>query len=120
MMMRRVLPTLVLIGLVLAASVAAAGDPKTALGRWMVQNMGNAFAGTGDTPDFATMQTSIALLLTKEPPAGTYPQWHGFLVQAQAAAKAGDKAAMKKTCKGCHDAHRDAYKSDPNVPKTFP
>ena len=36
------------------------------------------------------------------------------------AAKAGDKAGVKASCKGCHDAHKDAYKADPNVPKTFP
>jgi len=121
MMMRKLLPSLVVISLVLAASLAAAGDPKTALGKWMVPNMGTAFSGKdGETPDYATIQASLAVLLAKEPPAASYPQWDGFLQQAITAAKANDKAALKKTCKGCHDAHKEAYKADANVPKTFP
>lgn len=122
MMMRKLLPALVVTSLVLAAGLAAAGDPKTALGKWMVPNMGTPFAGKdgSDTPDYATIQTSLALLIAKEPPAATYPQWDGFLQQAMAAAKANDKPALKKTCKGCHEAHRDAYKADATVPKTFP
>jgi cytochrome c553 len=121
MMMRKLLPSLVAMSLVLAASLAAAGDPKTALGKWMVPNMGTAFSGKdGDTPDYATLQTSLGLLLSKEPPAATYPQWDGFLQQAMAAVKANDKAALKKTCKGCHDAHKAAYIADANIPKTFP
>jgi hypothetical protein len=123
-MMRKILPTsLVVVSLILAATFAAAGDPKTALGKWMVPNMGTPFSGSdaGDgVPDYATIQTSLGLLLTKEPPAATYPQWHGFLQQALTAAKANDKAGLKKACKGCHDAHKDAYKADGNVPKTFP
>ena len=52
------------------------------------------FAGKdgSDTPDYATIQTSLTLLLAKEPPAATYPQWDRFLQQAVAAAKANDKA----------------------------
>jgi hypothetical protein len=122
MMMRKTLPSLIALSLLLAASVAGAGDPKTALGKWMVPNMGTPFSGAdgGDIPDYATIQASVTLLLGKEPPAATYPKWDGFLQQALAAAKAQDKAGLKKSCKGCHDAHKDAYKNDPNVPKTFP
>jgi cytochrome c553 len=117
-MMRPIFRVSLIAALLLAAGVAGAGDPKTALGKWMKPNMGEPFAQ--DPPDFATLQTSLALLLTKEPPAATYPKWDGFLQQGLAAAKAGDKAGVKATCKGCHDAHKDAYKADPNVPKTFP
>jgi cytochrome c553 len=121
MMMRKVLPSLVALTLVLAASLAAAGDPKTALGKWMVPNMGTAFSGKdGETPDYTTLQTSLGVLLAKEPPAATYPQWDGFLQQAMTAVKANDKATLKKTCKGCHDAHKAAYIADTNIPKTFP
>ena len=121
-MMRKLLPSLVAISLLLAASLAAAGDPKTALGKWMVPNMGTAFAGKDDsnTPDYAAIQASVALLLTREPPAATYPKWDGFLQQTMTAAKASDKPALKKACKGCHDAHRAAYIADATVPKTFP
>jgi hypothetical protein len=121
-MMRRTLPALLVAVVLFAAGIAAAGEPKTALGRWMVQNMGTAFAGKdgSDTPDFATLQKSYALLLTKEPPAATYAQWDGFLQQGLTAAKASDKAGVQASCKGCHKAHRDAYKADASVPKTFP
>ena len=121
MMMRKLLPTLVAVSLVLAAGLAAGAEPKTALGKWMVPNMGTAFSGKdGETPDYATLQASLTLLISKEPPAATYGQWDGFLKQALAAVKANDKAALKKTCKGCHDAHKEAYKADANAPKTFP
>jgi hypothetical protein len=121
MWMRKLLPSLVAIGLLLAASLAAAADPKTALGKWMVQNMGTAFSGPdGETPDYATLQASITLLISKEPPAATYPKWDGFLQQGLAAVKANDKAGLKKTCKGCHDAHKAAYIADTTVPKAFP
>jgi hypothetical protein len=121
-MMRRTLPTVIAVLILLAASLAAAGDPKTALGKWMVPNMGTAFAGKdgSDTPDFATLQSSYALLLTKEPSAATYPKWDGFLQQGLTAAKASDKAGVQASCKGCHKVHRDAYKADASVPKTFP
>jgi hypothetical protein len=117
-MMRNTLLASLIAAVLLAAAVAGAGDPKTALGKWMKPNMGTAFGQ--DPPDFATLQTGFALLLTKEPPSATYPKWHGYLQQGMDAAKAGDKAGVKASCKGCHDAHKDAYKVDPNVPKTFP
>jgi hypothetical protein len=122
MMMRRTLPALIAVALLLAAGLAAAGEPKTALGKWMVPNMGTAFAGKegSDAPDFATLQKSYTLLLTKEPPAATYAQWDGFLRQGLTAANGNDKAGVQASCKGCHKAHRDAYKADASVPKAFP
>jgi hypothetical protein len=120
--MRRFHPALFAVALLLAAGLAGAGEPKTALGKWMVPNMGAPFSGKdgSDTPDFATVQKSYSFLITKEPPAATYPQWDGFLQQGLAAAKASDKAGLQASCKGCHKAHRDAYKADTSVPKTFP
>lgn len=117
-MMRLALRSSWIAAILLLGGLAAAAEPKTALGKWMKPNMGTPFAQ--DPPDFTTLQASFSLLLTKEPPAATYPQWDKFLQQGLAAAKAGDKAGLKASCKGCHDAHKDAYKTDPNVPKTFP
>ncbi len=102
----------------LLAGVASAGEAKTALGKWMKPNMGAAVAQ--DPMDFATLQTSFALLISKEPPASKYPQWDGFLQKGLAAAKAGDKDGVKASCKGCHDAHKEGYKGDPDIPKSFP
>ena len=92
MKMRPILRTSLIAALLLAAGVAGAGDPKTALGKWMKPNMGTPFAQ--DPPDFATLQTSLALLITKEPPAATYPQWDKFLQQGLAAAKAGGQSRI--------------------------
>jgi len=121
-MMRRTLPAVIAAAFLLAAGIAAAAEPKTALGKWMVPNMGTPFAGKdgSDTPDFAALEKAYALLLTKEPPATTYPKWDGFLQQGLTAAKANDKAGLQVSCKGCHKAHREAYKTDTSVPKTFP
>jgi cytochrome c553 len=120
MMMRKLLPSFVAISLVLVAGLAAAGDPKTALGKWMVPNMGTAFSGTDDNPDFDKLKTSITCLIKNEPPAAQYGKWDAFLQQALAAANAKDKKAMKATCKGCHDSHKAAYIADTAIPTTPP
>jgi hypothetical protein len=117
-MIRRTLKASWIVGLLLIAGIAAAAEPKTALGRWMKPNMGAALAQ--DPPDFATLQSSITLLLSKEPPAAQYPQWDKFLQAGLKAAKANDKDGVKAACKGCHDTHKDAYKADPKAPTAFP
>ncbi|HEY3818811.1 MAG TPA: hypothetical protein VGL81_16685 [Polyangiaceae bacterium] len=121
MMMRKLLPSLVAVSLVLASGFAAAGDPKTALGKWMVPNMGTAFSGAdGDNPDFDKLSKSLTCLIKNEPPAATYGKWDGFLKQASTAVAAKDKKALKASCKGCHDAHKQAYIADTAVPATPP
>jgi hypothetical protein len=117
-MMRTVLRTSLVVAILLAAGLAGAGDPKTALGKWMQGNMGTPFSA--DTTDFATLQASYALLISKEPPGDKYAKWDGFLQQGLTAAKANDKPGVKASCKGCHDTHKEDYKKDPNAPKTFP
>jgi hypothetical protein len=122
MMMRRLLPSLVTIGLVvLAAGLAQAGDPKTSLGVWMQGTTGLSQAMTpadgGDGPDFGSLQAGFNKLLTKEPAAATYPNWDSLLRQGLKAAQGSDKAGVKATCKGCHDAYKKAYIADPTSAK---
>ena len=117
MMMRRLLPSLVTIGLVvLAAGLAQAGDPKTSLGVWMQGPTGLSQAMTpadgGDSPDFGALQTGFNKLLTKEPAAATYPNWDSLLRQGLTAAQGSDKGKVKAACKGCHDAYKKAYIAD--------
>jgi cytochrome c553 len=90
--------------LVLFGGVAAAADPKTPLGKWMKPNMGAPFAGQ----DFETLQTSFALVAGKPPP-GDYPQWAAFSKAGAAAAAKQNVAAVKATCKQCHDAYKEKY-----------
>lgn len=118
-MMRPIVRVSLFTAILLVAGLAAAGDPKTALGKWMQGNMGNPFGKDGG-PDFATLQTSYATLISKEPPAAKYAKWDGFLQQGLTAAKAGDKAGVKASCKGCHDTHKQDYIKDPDAPKSFP
>ncbi|HEY1694036.1 MAG TPA: hypothetical protein VGG39_17835 [Polyangiaceae bacterium] len=117
-MMRPLLRASWIAAVLLVAGLASAGEAKTALGKWMKPNMGAAVAQ--DPMDFATLQTSFQLLITKEPPAAKYGKWDGFLQKGLTAAKASDKDGVKAACKGCHDAHKDAYKADPDIPKSFP
>ena len=128
-MMRKILPSLVAVSvIVLAASLATAGDPKTSLGKWMqngdgTNNMPNGMTppAAPDTPDFVMLGKLFAKLVTKEPPAATYPQWDSFLQQGIAATKLSDpvaaKAGVKAACKGCHDTYKKAYIADANSPK---
>ena len=70
-----------------------------------------------DTTDFATLQTSFTLLLAQGAAAATIRKWDGFLQQGLAAAKAGDKAGVKASCKGCHDAHKEDVQEGPERPE---
>jgi cytochrome c553 len=96
------IPVVVLI--LFAAGVAAAGGPVTPLGKWMKPNMGAPMAGQ----DFATLQSSLTLVAGK-PPSADYPQWAAFAQAGAAAAAKEDKAGVKASCTHCHDAYKQKY-----------
>jgi hypothetical protein len=105
MHLRSVLPLTLALGL--AASLAAAGEAKTPLGKWMKPNMGAPLAGQ----DFPTLQKSLDLVASK-PPGGDYPQWSAFSKAGSAAAAKLDLAGVKASCKQCHDAYKEKYVKD--------
>jgi hypothetical protein len=95
------------VALALAAGLAAAGEPKTPLGKWMKPNVGAPLAGQ----DFPTLQKSLDLVASKPPP-GDYPQWATIAKAGSAAAAKQDLAGVKASCKQCHDAYKDKYQKD--------
>jgi cytochrome c553 len=93
------------VALCFVAGLAAAGDPKTPLGKWMKPNMGAPLAGQ----DFAALQKSLDLVASKPPPAGSYPKWASMAQAGSAAAAKQDVTAVKAACKQCHDAYKEQY-----------
>jgi hypothetical protein len=93
------------VALCFVAGLAAAGDPKTPLGKWMKPNMGAPLAGQ----DFAALQKSLDLVASKPPPGGSYPKWASMAQTGSAAAGKQDVAAVKAACKQCHDAYKEQY-----------
>ncbi len=94
--------------IVLAASLAAAGEPKTPLGKWMKPNMGAPLAGQ----DFPTLQKSLELVASKPPPGDDYAQWATLAKDGATAAAKQELAGVKASCKKCHDAFKEKYQKD--------
>jgi hypothetical protein len=87
------------------------GQPSCPLQGWMEKNM-DAAVEKNDTK---------ALAASFEKAAGFAPDpkwndgadgWTKIAKDGAAAAKGGDMAAAKKTCKTCHKAWRDKYKKE--------
>jgi hypothetical protein len=113
-------------GIVLgAAAIAAAPTPASADGatcgskenpcplqKWMRQNMSAAMTA-GDMAALATAFEKAAKLAPDPTWNGADPKasWDAIAKVGLAAAKANDTAAVKATCKGCHDAYKDKYKA---------
>jgi hypothetical protein len=94
--------------------MAAAGEPATPFGKWMKPNMGAPLAGQ----DFDTLKKSLELVASK-PPKGDYAQWEAISKAGAAAAAKQDLAAVKASCKQCHDLYKEKYKKE-LPPHAFP
>jgi len=92
----------------LAATVAAAGEPTTPLGKWMKPNMGAPMAGE----DYPTLQKSLTLVAAKPPQSSKYPQWAAISTAGAAAAAKQDLKGVKASCKQCHDLYKASYKTE--------
>jgi hypothetical protein len=104
--LRSLLP--VTAAIVLAAGLAAAGEPKTPLGKWMKPNMSAPLLDQ----DFATLQKSLDLVASKPPPGDGYAQWSTLAKDGAAAAAKQELAGVKASCKKCHDAFKEKYLKD--------
>lgn len=99
------------LAILFAAGLAAAGDPKTPLGKWMKPNMGAPMAGQ----DFAALQKGFDTVASKPPAKGAssdYAQWATIAKNGSAAAAKQDVAGVKAACKQCHDQYKQAYIKD--------
>jgi hypothetical protein len=87
-----------------AAAPAEAGS--TAL-KDLMKKMGAAAAG-GEAKALAPIFAQTATLAPKD---SAFPNWKAISDKGKAAAETGDLAGAKATCKECHDAYKDSYKS---------
>jgi hypothetical protein len=76
------------------------------LQKWMRQNMAPAVAA-GDNAGLAAALDKVA----KISPDASWSTWGTLSKQGSDAAKKGDLAGAKASCKGCHDAYKDKYKA---------
>ena len=103
------------LALAFATTAALARKPSTKLGHWMNDNISSNMGGDAD--GFAQIKTSMALVVAKPPPNGSYPKWAEMAKATIAAADKGDLKRVKATCKTCHDAYQDQYiKENLNAP----
>ncbi len=107
-------------GVVLGSAALAGAAPTSALAddatcgtkenpcplqKWMRANMGAAMAA-GDLP---TLAKSLDKAATMSPdPSWT---WAAIAKTGADAARKGDTAGAKASCKSCHDAYKDKYKA---------
>lgn len=93
-----------LLGSVLAASLPAFAAPDTSL-KDVMKKMGGLSA-SGDAKSMASLFAE-----TKGKGRPEFANWASLSDQGKAAAEKGDLDGVKATCKGCHDAYRNDYKS---------
>ncbi|MDB4942692.1 MAG: hypothetical protein JWP97_2226, partial [Labilithrix sp.] len=93
----------------LAAANAACGTkplPDCPLQAWMKANT-NPFIADNDMPALAAALDRAA---TFAPPG--YTTWASIAKDGAKAAKAGDLAAAKASCRTCHEQHKAKYKAE--------
>ena len=100
--MRKLPLTLALVLAVFAAIPAGAADNTL---KDLMKKMGGQVAA-GDAKGLAPIFEQ-----TKTKGKPEFSNWNAIADKGKAAANAGDLAAAKATCKECHDAYRDTYKT---------
>jgi hypothetical protein len=73
----------------------------------LMKKMGATAAG-GEAKALAPIFAQTGAL---DPKDAAFPSWKAIADKGKAAAEKDDLAAAKATCKECHDAYRDAYKT---------
>ena len=86
------------------AALPAGAAPDTAL-KDVMKKMGGLSA-SGDAKSMASLFAE-----TKGKAKPEFANWSSLADQGKAAAEKGDLDGAKATCKGCHDAYRNDYKS---------
>ncbi len=98
--------TLIPIRVARADDTCGSKENPCPLQKWMRQNMAPALAA-GDNAGLAAALDKVA----KISPDPSWSTWSALSKQGSNAAKKGDLAGIKASCKGCHDAYKDKYKA---------
>ena len=99
------------VAMAVGLGVAAAGIPAQAgtdspMKKWMKTELQPAKASA----NWAKLQTLLGALGSKNPDQAKFPDWKKYADDGIAAAKKEDKEALNKSCTGCHNAYKKAYK----------
>ncbi len=96
------------LSIALAAAAASASSGAFAADntlRDVMKKLGAAQAG-GDAKELAPLLAQAKTLGKVD-----YPEWNAISDDGIKAAKGGDMAAAKASCKACHDKYKNAYKT---------
>jgi hypothetical protein len=86
-------------------SCGAPGLPACPLQAWMRTNLAAPLAAS----DAAAVAMSLENV-ARMSPEPDWTTWETFASEGARAARKGDVAAARASCRGCHDAFREAYK----------
>jgi hypothetical protein len=89
-----------------APAACGTSDNPCPLQKWMRANMGTPLAA-GDMDALGKALDHAAGLS----PDASWAQWTQFAKQGSTAAAAKDLTGVKASCKSCHDAFKDKYKT---------
>jgi hypothetical protein len=87
------------------AACGKPGAPPCPLQKWMRANV----AGPLSANEMAALAVGLEKT-AKLAPDPAWTTWATLAMSGAAAAKRGDIAGARASCKGCHDAWRDAYR----------
>src|SRR5260370_22986717 len=91
--MRNLLRITLIVAIALTATLVAAKEAKTLLGKWMTANIGVANAGK----DFPTLQKDLQRVADKPPPGSDFPKWSAMPQASADASNAQDLRGAQKS-----------------------
>ena len=97
------------LGLALVSSVVLAAIPAGAAPDTSLKDVMKKMGGLSASGDAKSMAALFAETKGKGKPE--FANWASLADQGKAAADKGDLDGAKATCKGCHDAYRNDYKT---------
>jgi hypothetical protein len=98
-----------ILGLALSLSAVMAAVPAAAAPDTSLKDVMKKMGGLSASGDAKSMAALFAETIGKAKPE--FANWGSLADQGKAAAEKGDLDGAKATCKGCHDAYRNDYKS---------
>jgi len=87
------------------AACGKPGQPACPMQAWMRARLGSSLAANNTDALAAALETTARLM-----PDPSWTSWGTFAKNGANAARNGDMAGARASCKGCHDAYRAQYR----------
>jgi len=87
------------------AACGKPGQPACPMQAWMRARLGSSLAANNADALANALETTARLV-----PDPSWTSWRTFAKNGAAAARKGDVAGTRASCKGCHDAYRAPYR----------